>query len=419
MVEKRRRNLPGTIYTRNDRHWWKVKLPGESEYSFIALKPPGARYATKDRDVAELIAGNILAEHERKQRINPGDYDGTVDSLLNHYRVYALAYYGEKGAREAENDVAMLRVMYGGTLAEDFTSLDLKRVIEALVDSDLSRRTVNGRIGRIKRVYKWAAGAMLVSMAARDNLLLVENLRKGRSILRVDDPTQTIKPRQTRRPKPVPREVVESTLPYLSSIVAAMVELQGITGMRSTEICIMRPCDIDRSGEVWIYRPTKFKNEWREDFEEKEICLGPRAQEVIRPYLFRDTQEFLFTPAESDAEHRKRRHEKRKTPLTYGNRPGTNNRGIKAFRECFDAATYRRAVTRAVDAANAARAQGAEKIPQWHPHQLRHAATTAIRKKLGKEAAQALIGHSDKAMTEHYSREATLSLARDAAGKVG
>ena len=33
-----------------------------------------------------------------------------------------------------------------------------------------------------------------------------------------------------------------------------------------------------------------------------------------------------------------------------------------------------------------------------------------IRRALGAEAAQALIGHSDKAMTAHYSREATLAL---------
>ena len=48
--------LPGRIYRKKNRWWWSVKLPGEQKVKPRALKPPGSRFATTDRDVAEQIA---------------------------------------------------------------------------------------------------------------------------------------------------------------------------------------------------------------------------------------------------------------------------------------------------------------------------------------------------------------------------
>jgi hypothetical protein len=44
--------------------------------------------------------------------------------------------------------------------------------------------------------------------------------------------------------------------------IAAMLQVQRLTGMRPDEVTIMRPCDLDRAGEVWIYRPESHKLEW-------------------------------------------------------------------------------------------------------------------------------------------------------------
>lgn len=38
-----------------------------------------------------------------------------------------------------------------------------------------------------------------------------------------------------------------------------MIEVQRLAGMRSDEVCRMRPADIDTPGTVWVYRPTRFK----------------------------------------------------------------------------------------------------------------------------------------------------------------
>ena len=48
--------LPGEMYQKNGRWWWKVRLPGEPRVRERALKPDGALVATKTRKVAEEVA---------------------------------------------------------------------------------------------------------------------------------------------------------------------------------------------------------------------------------------------------------------------------------------------------------------------------------------------------------------------------
>lgn len=48
--------LPGSMYQKNSRWWWKVRLPGETRTKARALKPADARFAATDRKVAEEVA---------------------------------------------------------------------------------------------------------------------------------------------------------------------------------------------------------------------------------------------------------------------------------------------------------------------------------------------------------------------------
>ncbi len=48
--------LPGEMYQKNGRWWWKVRLPGEPRVRARALKPNGAQVAAKTRKVAEEVA---------------------------------------------------------------------------------------------------------------------------------------------------------------------------------------------------------------------------------------------------------------------------------------------------------------------------------------------------------------------------
>ena len=115
---------------------------------------------------------------------------------------------------------------------------------------DLSRRYVNDHVDRIKRMFKWGVGEQLIPAATYDALKAVEGLRKGRTEARETDPVE-----------PVADEIVDATLEHLPAVVADMVRLERLTGMRPAEVCIVRPRDIDRGEEVWMYRPESHKNE--------------------------------------------------------------------------------------------------------------------------------------------------------------
>jgi integrase len=54
----------------------------------------------------------------------------------------------------------------------------------------------------------------------------------------------------------------------------------------------------------------------------------------------------------------------------------------------------------------------------WHPHQLRHTAATAIRRRFGFEAAQHVLGHATLSMTE-ICAERNAEAARAVAAAIG
>ena len=77
-----------------------------------------------------------------------------------------------------------------------------------------------------------------------------------------------------------------------SKMVRDMMSLQRYTGMRSGELIIMRPCDIDRTGDVWIYTPMTHKTE---HYGKKRVVpLGPRSQRLLLPYLVRGAEMWCF-----------------------------------------------------------------------------------------------------------------------------
>ncbi len=63
--------------------------------------------------------------------------------------------------------------------------------------------------------------------------------------------------------------------------------------------------------------------------------------------------------------------------------------------DCFDSHSYRQSLQRAAKRAG---------VEHWTPYQLRHLAGTVVREALGPEAAQALLGHANISMTEHYAK---------------
>jgi integrase len=58
-----------------------------------------------------------------------------------------------------------------------------------------------------------------------------------------------------------------------------MIEPQQLTGMRPGEVTIMRTCDLDTSGRVWVYIPSHHKTAYHG--HSRQIYLGLRAQAVL------------------------------------------------------------------------------------------------------------------------------------------
>jgi site-specific recombinase XerD len=175
---------------------------------------------------------------------------------------------------------------------------------------------------------------------------------------------------------------------------------------------------VDASGDVWFYRPESHKTE--HNGRQRIICVGPKAQDVLRPYLLRDKTAYCFVPRESEQKRNVLRRENRQSPMTPSQarrRPSGNRGRAPGARYSVDA--YRRAIARAIDQANHERAErGQELLPHWYPNQLRHSAGTEIRKRFGLEAAQVALGHSKADVTQIYA-ERDLKLAAQVMGEVG
>jgi integrase len=295
--------------------------------------------------------------------------------------------------------------------------LALKAVRQRMVDKCWSRGYINKSIGRIRRCFKWAVENELVRRDMYHGLMAFSGLRKGRSEAHEPDPVM-----------PVDDVTVQATLPHLTSVVADMVRFQRITGCRPQDVCNLRPCDVEMSGEVWLYRPSTHKTEHHG--RERVIPIGPKGQDILRPYLLREKETHGFSPVDSEKNRREELHASRSTSLSCGNRPGTNRKRKpkRSAGEHYTADSYRRAIHRACDVAFPApeplchrddetQGQWLDRLTEkqraelekwqsehrWSPNRLRHSAGTEIRKRFGLEAAQVILGHATANVTQVYA----------------
>jgi integrase len=278
---------------------------------------PASR-AEYDRLVAEwLQTGRSPAV---SSSASPSDL--TINELAEAYCRHADSYYVKNGVPTTEPvnirlAIRPLRQLYGHTLARDFGPVRLKAVCQEMVRADLCRNEVNKRVRHLLRAFKWAVGEELVPPSVHHGLQAVPGLKRGRADVRESVPV-----------KPVPDAFVDAIEPFVSRQVWAMVELQRLSGMRSGEVCLIRTCDLDTSGRVWTYTPESHKTEHHG--RERQIHLGPRAQEVLRPWLRTDLAAYLFSPAEAEAERHAGLRARRKTPVQPSQRDRRRRKPRKA-----------------------------------------------------------------------------------------
>jgi integrase len=355
--------------------------------------------------------------------------DLTVAELLLRYWQHAQGYYRKNGEQTSEvavikSSLRPVRELYGNQPAQEFGPLALETVRERMIAQGRSRKGVNKAISRVRRVFRWGVSKELIPPSVSQALATMDGLRKGRS----EAP-------ESPSVGPVATATLEATSIRLPTIVADMALLQRLTAMRPGEVCMMRPCDIDRTDDIWLYRPESHKTEHHG--RDRVVPIGPKGQGVLLRYLARDASMYCFRPCDSEAKRRAEAHSQRKTPASCGNRPGSNRKRKpkRSAGDCYTASSYRRAIKRACDKAFPhpklgyvlrSRYTDVEKRElrewqsqhHWSPNQLRHAAATEIRKEFGLEAAQVILGHSQANVTQMYA-ERDISKGMEVAKLIG
>src|ERR1035437_9662971 len=324
------------------------------------------------------------------------DASCTIAELCSTYLPHAERYYVKDGLPTSQVRIIMesFRVLLGlfeGVPVNDFGPKKLAIVRDPMIAKGWCRNTVIKYLSAVKGVFRWGTEQELVRGDTYHALLSVKGLRKNRSAARETEDVQ-----------PVEQVVVDATLPHLSATVQAMVKVQLLSGMRPSEVCMLRGMDIKMGGDVWVYEPMTHKN--AHHGKKRIICIGPRARAILEP-LIKNPQSFIFNSEESDR---------------------------------YTQASYRRAITRACERAfkypptlerKTITPTGRKKKPRletrlewwkrltpsmraevatyrrshrWHPNQLRHLAATRIEERFDITGSQRVLGHSKPETTAIY-----------------
>ena len=337
-----------------------VTLSGRTHY-LGPFGSPASRVAYERAVIAHQAHGT--APVQRKPAL-------TIAAMVAAYwrHIEAQGLYTKNGRPTSERSciaIAMrpLARLFGERVAAEFGPRDLVTVQRALCEplpasegrkrvhtGPISRKSVNKHVHRVRRLFRWAAAMEMIPATTWQALRAVESLRRGRSR----------EVRETMPVLPANLRAVVGAMRKAPVEIVALIRLQWLTGARPGEIVQLRMGDIDRSGDVWIYRPGSHKTQHLD--RAREVMLGPKAQKVIAPFVLADPAAFLFA----------------------GRRKGWH----------LSESAYCKRVTRACSEAG---------IERWTPGQLRHNAATRFRSAQDIDTARTMLGHSDAGTTLIYA----------------
>ena len=440
----------------------------------------GAANSPESRDVFDRVLAEWYANGRKlpqassaakgAPRVGP-----TVAMLLERFWTHAVTYYRQPAldgngmpmvdadgsqimvpGTELDNYRQIIRItrrLYGDIQASNFACPELEAVrgvmIRAKIDPETGERSMgwtrvstNRQIGRLKHIFAWGVTKGLVPVTVHQTLCLLPGLRAGKTAAA-----------ESSKVRPVAEARALAILPHIAPPVAAMVRVQLLTGMRSTEVCIMRPCDIDRTVTPWVYTPRFHKTQHHGI--ERKIPIGKQAREVLVPFLEREQDAYCFSPQEGNADRQRRRREARKTKV----QPSQIRRAEEAkrqkrkivTRDRYNKSSYYLAVrygcekafgmpaeyrttqadrTLPTDSPEVAADKKKTRLAKWalrakwhkqnawHPHQARHRAATDLRKAGSLDVAKVVLGHTSIKMTQLYA-EADVAAAHEVIERIG
>lgn len=362
-------------YRRHSSGQARVEIDGKVHY----LGAYGSResHAEYERLIAEWRAGQAPA----------GGPARTVDDLVAEFWVHAERHYAANRGEldHYKGSLGIVATLYGHTPARDFGPRALKTVQAEMVRRGWCTRVVNRQIVRVRTCWRWAESEGMVPGGTWEGLRTVRGLPVGEN-----------------EGRPVPEEDLLVSLAFLPHVPWAMAQTQLLTGARPSEVIGLRPCDLLRderrvelapgvwlkTGGVWVVNLKKHKTAHR-GFA-RVLLFGPRAQEVLAPFLDRPPEAFLFSPREAVYPKQVRKQRRRI--------------GVRYRVDSFGHAV-RKACERAW-------------VEPWTPYQLRHNAGTRLAAEFGAEMARIVLGHRDLQITRRYVVD-DLERAVAAIGKVG
>ncbi len=374
--------LTPNVYSRDGKDYARIRV-GPGKYRDRTLGPSGSAEA-------RAAYARLLAEQEALGAASLARTLAplTMGQLVRDYTAHVRAHYQRPQLYRVKSALAPVLTLYLATPAVDFGPNALRAVRQAHVAAGHCRRHVGQLVGVVRRMFRWAVANELLEVETLLALQQLEPLRK-KDVPRADPPPV----------RPVEDELVEATLPHLPPVVADMVRLQRLTGMRPGEVCALRPGDLLRpwktidGQEVWLYRlDGKHKNDWKG--QARWVPIVPAAQRLLAPYLARPPEAYCFSPAESFEAFQRKRREAR---VASGKKSAAGQRKASARWRPKDYYTIV-----AFDQAVAAACKRA-RLPHWSPNQVRHAVGTEVETLLGREDARCALGHANPTMTARYA----------------
>lgn len=298
----------------------------------------------------------------------------TVAGLVAQYLHFARGYYGDGSHGEFANLKYALKPFathFYLVLAADFGPLLLKAWQKHLIAKGDARSYINQQGAKIRRAFSWAVSEELIPASVHQAISTVPPLRAGRT-----EAVETM-PRQG-----VPWSDVEPVLAELSPLVADMVRVQWLTGVRSGSLCRAAAGQFLVEDPLWQWRPQhKTQRHMAEQGRELVLHVGPQCQRILSRYIAAAAaggESYLFCPRTQRANRR------------YGARYTTRS--------------YYRAVARAIERINRRRREANKPLlAPWTPHQMRHGRGQEIRERYGIEGAQAFLGHDSLEAVQIYT----------------
>jgi integrase len=257
-----------------------------------------------------------------------------------------------------------------------------------------TRRGINDTVKWIRKIWRWGLGRQFVKPEQVQGLEEIQALRMG----------DTNAPDNHKRSR-VTKDELFKVVEVVNSVVGDMLKLIWYTGMRPYEVCEMRPYDIVcEDPECWLYIPGRDrtpvgKHKTTRYERIKVIPLTAYPQKILAARIKDfNSKEYIFTPREAMREFCDKKSADRRTPLSCGNRPGTNRKEHPMIKpgEMYTNSSLCRACKRGCKRAG---------VEKFVPYDLRRTMATGTRSMLGKEAAKVLLGHAKIDTTDIYLLE--------------